>query len=84
MVESALFIALIITAIVQVIKMYVPKVNGGVTILVAFAVAILISLVDQFIGVTDVTIAEAIVSALGAIGLSTLAGKAGGGAAGDE
>lgn len=84
MVEATLFISVVIAALVQIIKIFVPQVTGAVTILVAFCVGILVAIIDGYIGVTDISIAEGIVSALGAIGLSALAAKAGGGAAGDE
>jgi hypothetical protein len=59
------------------------QVRGWVTIIIAFAVGIVISLVDSAIGVSDVTIAEGLVASLGAIGISTAFSKAGGGARGD-
>lgn len=83
MVEAGLFVSLIIVAITQMIKMAAPAVVGWVTIAVAFVVAILIALVDNLIGVTDISIAEGIVYALGAVGISAVAGKAGGGSPGD-
>lgn len=81
--EATLFISLLIVAVTQMIKMAVPQVAGWVTILVALCVGILIALIDVLIGIADISIAEGIVLALSAIGISTLAGKAGGGAAGD-
>ena len=83
MVEAALFIPLIIIAITQMIKMAAPGVNGWVTIIVAFAVGVLVALTDQFIGVTDVNVAQGLVFALGAIGITSAFSKAGGGAKGD-
>lgn len=82
--DAVVFIGLVIVAITQIIKMFVPAVSGGVTIIVAFAVGILVALVDQYIGVVDITIAEGVVASLSAIGLSALAGKAGGGTVGDS
>lgn len=81
--DAIVFIGLVIVAITQIIKMFVPAVNGGVTVIVALVIGVLVALVDQFIGVVDITIAQGIVAALSAIGLSSLAGKAGGGTAGD-
>jgi hypothetical protein len=81
--DAVVFIGIVIVAVTQMIKMAVPQVHGWVTILVALLVSIVIALVDQLIGVTDITIAQAVVAWFGAVGLSTLAGKAGGGAAGD-
>lgn len=84
MVEATIFISLLITAVVQIIKMFVPQIHGAVTIIVALFVGVLVAIIGGRIGVTEVSIAEGIVAAFGAIGLSTLASKAGGGAKGDE
>lgn len=84
MVEAIVFIPLIIIAITQMIKMAFPQINGFVTIIIAFTVGIVVALVDKEIGVADVTIAQGIVLALGAIGITAVAAKAGGGARGDE
>lgn len=84
MVEATIFIPLIIIAVTQMIKMALPAVTGFVTILVAFAVGLVVALVDTAIGVTDVTIAGGLVAALGAVGVTALASKAGGGAKGDD
>lgn len=84
MVEATLFIPLLIIAVTQMIKMAFPQVTGFLTILVAFVVGIVVALVDRSIGVVDVTVAQGLVYALGAIGVTTLAAKAGGGAKGDD
>lgn len=84
MVEASLFIPLLILALTQLVKMAVPTVHGWVTVAVAFGVGVLIAVVDELIGVVDITIAEGLVYALGAIGLSATAAKAGGGARGDS
>lgn len=84
MVEAAIFVPLIIIAVTQLLKQWVPGIYGKLTVLIAFAVGILVALVDGFIGVTDITIAQGIVFALEAIGVTVLASKAGGGARGDE
>lgn len=84
MVEATLFIPLIIIAITQMVKMALPQVTGFVTILVAFGVGIVVALVDRSIGVVDVTIAQGLVYALGAVGITAIAAKAGGGAKGDD
>ena len=83
MVDAVLFIGLVIVAITQVIKLLAPQITGVATIAVAFAVGIIVALIDQLVGVTDVSIAEGVVASFGAIGLSSLAGKAGGGSPGD-
>jgi len=84
LVAAALFVPLMIIAVTQMIKMAAPEVNGWVTIGVAFAVGILVAIVDGFIGVTNINIAQGIVFALEAIGITVAFGKAGGGARGDE
>lgn len=84
MVEASLFIPLIIVAITQLIKMGIPQISGWVTILVAFAVGLVVALVDVLIGIADISIAQGLIYALGAIGISVVAGKAGGGVSGDE
>lgn len=84
MVEATLFIPLIIIAVTQMLKMAFPQITGFLTVGIAFVVGIVVALVDKDIGVVDVTIAQGLVSALGAIGITTLAAKAGGGAKGDD
>lgn len=84
MVEASLFIPLVIVAITQMLKMAFSQISGFVTILIAFVVGVFVALVDQEVGVTDITIAQGLVLALGAVGISTLASKAGGGAKGDS
>lgn len=84
MVDAIVFIPLIIIAITQMVKMVFPQITGFLTILVAFAVGIVVALVDRSIGVTDITIAQGLVYALGAIGITAVAAKAGGGAKGDD
>lgn len=89
MVDSSILIALVIIAITQMIKMASPKVNGWITILIAFVVAIVISVLSfvlptDVIGIAHVSLGAAIVSALTAIGITVAASKAGGGAAGDN
>lgn len=81
--EAVIFIGLLIVAFTQIIKMFVPAVNGGVTVVVALIVGVVVGLLDQFLGVTDVSVAQGVVGALEAIGLAALAGKAGGGSPGD-
>ncbi len=84
MTDAAIFIPLIIIAITQMIKMALPQINGFVTIIIAFAVGLVVALVDNVIGITDITIAQGLVLALGSIGITTIASKAGGGAKGDD
>lgn len=84
MIEAAVLIPLLIIAVTQMVKMALPQVTGFVTILVALVVGVVVALVDTEIGVPDVTIAQGLVHALGAIGITALASKAGGGAKGDD
>ena len=84
MVEATIFIPLIIIAVTQMVKMALPQINGFVTVLVALCVGVIVALIDTSIGVADVSIAEGIVAALGAVGISALASKSGGGAPGDQ
>ena len=89
MVDATVLIPLVIIAITQMIKMASPKVSGWVTILIAFVVAIVVSLLSfilptEVLGIPNVSIGGAIISALSAVGVTVLASKAGGGATGDE
>jgi hypothetical protein len=84
MVEAALFIPLMIIAFTQMIKMAFPAINGFLTILIALVVGVVVSLLANMLGVTPVTVAQGIVYALGAVGITAVASKAGGGAKGDE
>lgn len=83
-VPAAVFVPFLIIAATQVIKMYVPKVNGAVTILVALALGVLVALLDTHIGVSDINVANGLVLAGAAVGIVVTASKAGGGAKGDE
>lgn len=83
-VQASLFIPLLILAVTQLIKMAVPAVTGWVTVVVALVVGIVVALLDTTIGVGDITIAQGLVYALGAIGISAAFAKAGGGASGDN
>lgn len=84
MIDAAIFIPLLIIAVTQMVKMALPQVTGFVTILVALGVGLVVALIDQLIGVTDITIADGIVKSLEAIGITAIASKAGGGAKGDD
>lgn len=84
MIDATIFIPLVIIAITQMVKMALPQVTGFVTIIIALVVGVIVALIDGLIGVTDITIAQGIVHSLGAIGITALASKAGGGAKGDD
>lgn len=82
--ESVLFLSVVIVALTQLVKMALPEqVHGWLTILVALVMGIVASLLADWLGLDATTPAEGIVSALGAIGISTAFGKAGGGVDGD-
>lgn len=74
-VSAIILISIVIIAITQLIKYLAPNINGAVTIVVAVVVGILIALIDQFIGATDITIAEGVLAGLGAVGITTAASK---------
>lgn len=83
--DAVVFLSVVILALTQLVKMALPeRVQGWITIIIAFALGILIALIDTFIGVADVSIAEGIYASLGAIGISAAFSKAGGGATGDS
>lgn len=84
MIEAVIFVPFIIIAATQIIKMLVPKVNGGVTIFVALALGVLVALVDKYIGIQDISVAQGLLLAGAAVGATVTASKAGGGAKGDE
>lgn len=84
MVDAIVFIPLIIIAVTQMVKMAFPQITGFLTIVVAILVGVVVALVDKSIGVTDITVAQGLVYALGAIGITAVAAKAGGGAKGDD
>lgn len=83
MVDATLLIGLLIIAVTQLIKAEVPAVKGRLTVAVALLVGVGVAVVDKHIGVTDITIAQGLVIALGGVGGVVLASKAGGGARGD-
>lgn len=83
--DSVLFLSVVIIALTQLVKMALPeRVYGWITIIIAFVVGIAVALLAPVIGLADTTIAQGIVAALGAIGISTAFGKAGGGTTGDS
>lgn len=83
--ESVVFLSVVILALTQLVKMALPEqVHGWITIIIAFAMGVLVALFAPMLGIVETTIAEGVVAALGAIGISSAFGKAGGGTAGDE
>lgn len=78
MIEGTIFIGAIIIAITQFIKQVTPdKVNSKFTIPIAVAVGVAIALADTHIGVVNITVAQGIMIALGAVGVHTTASRIG-------
>ena len=83
--EAILFLSVVIVALTQLVKMALPEqVHGWLTIIVALVMGVVASLCASWLGLAPTTPAEGIVAALGAIGITSAFGKAGGGVAGDE
>lgn len=78
MVEGIIFIGAIIIAVTQFIKTITPdSVDSKWTIPIAIAVGILVALLDTHIGIQDITVAQGILIALGAVGIHTTASRIG-------
>lgn len=75
--ESALFIGAVVTAVTELIKRVVPQVGGWVTIVVAPLVGVLVALVDTYIGVANISIAEGAMIGLASSGVVTVASRIG-------
>lgn len=71
MIEATIFIGAVIIAVTQLVKFLVPTINGAATIAVACAVGALVALLDIHIGVQDISVAQGILIALGAVGAHT-------------
>ena len=89
MVETSVLIPIVIIAITQMLKMANPQIKGWATIVVAFVVALVVSIASfllptEVIGIPKTSIGMAIFDALVAIGITASAAKAGGGASGDN
>lgn len=79
MVDATLFISIMIIALVEMLKMAIPNIQGWVTIIIAFCVGIAVALLAPVIGVGAISIAQGLLAALGAIGITATAKKAGSG-----
>lgn len=77
MVEGVVFIGAAIIAVTQLVKYLAPNIGGAVTIGVAVLVGVLVALLDEEIGVVDITVAEGILTALAAVGTHTVARQVG-------
>lgn len=73
--SSILFIGALIIAVTQAIKEVAPKVNGAVTVAVAALVGLLVALVDTHVGLTDITVAQGVLTGLSSAGVVTVAQK---------
>jgi hypothetical protein len=77
MVQSTVFIGAIIIAVTQFIKFVAPKVNGELTILAAIIVGVVVALLDTHIGIADISVAQGVLTALGAVGVHSVASQVG-------
>jgi hypothetical protein len=71
--DSTLLIGAIIIALTQTLKFFSPKITGIVTVVVALVVGAVIALVDVNIGLANITVAQGLLIALGAVGVHTTA-----------
>lgn len=70
--EATLFLSVVIIALTQMVKMALPEqVHGWITILIALVMGVLVAIFAEPIGIMETSIAEGVVAALGAIGIST-------------
>lgn len=74
--ESAVLLGTVIAGIVSAIKSVAPeRVHGIVTVAVALITGVVLALIDTAIGVADITVAEGIITALGTVGVVTVADR---------
>lgn len=72
-IDGIVFIGAVIIALTQVVKYIVPNINGAVTIGVAVLAGIVVALIDQLIGVSDLSVAQGVMAGLAAVGTVTTA-----------
>lgn len=83
MIEGTIFIGAIIIAVTQFFKLVsasstkLVTISGWLTIPVAILTGILVALLDTHIGVVDITVAQGIIIALGAVGVHTTVSQIG-------
>jgi len=78
MVESTVFIGAVIVGITQFVKLIRDKdYRGALVIVLAVIVGVLVALLDVQIGVTNISVAQGVMVALGASGVVTVAEKIG-------
>lgn len=69
--DSTLLIGAIIIGVTQALKFLSPRITGIVTLVTALVVGIVIALVDTQIGLANISVAQGILIALGAVGVHT-------------
>lgn len=75
--EAILFLSVVIIALTQIVKELLPeRIHGVATVVVALVMGVIASLLAEPLGLATTTIAEGIVAALGAIGITTAISKA--------
>lgn len=76
MIDSTIFIGTIIAGVTELLRTH-PKINGAYTIVAALVVGIVVALLDTSIGIKDISVAQGILIALGAVGVVGTAKKIG-------
>lgn len=77
MVDSVVLIGLVVVALTDALKDLSPKVKGWVTVLAAALIGVLIALVDEEIGATNLSVAQGLMAGLGGAGVVGVAKKVG-------
>jgi hypothetical protein len=83
MIQGTIFIGAIIIAVTQFFKLVsassekMVTISGWLTIPVAVVTGVLVALLDTHIGVVDISVAQGIIIALGAVGVHTTVGQIG-------
>ena len=77
MIDSAVFIGAVIIAVTSALKDIAPRIAGWVTIAVAALLGLLVAVIDTHIGIADISIAQGVLTGLGAAGVHTVARQIG-------
>lgn len=72
-----IFIGAIVAGVTEALRIEVPRISGGLTVLCAAIVGGLVGAVDVSIGLTNITIAQGIFIGLGTAGVTATAKKIG-------
>lgn len=72
MIDSVVFIGAAVIAVTQFLKYLIPKMNGAWTIVVAGVLGSLVGVLDIHMGIKDISVAQGIMTGLGAAGVHTL------------